>query len=881
MRNTLDTIFFSLRRMAMAGLAAIAALYPWAGRAEIPAGWPGEINRLIYPTIGRPLIIRPGDSFTLEFDCIGDGAGGSQPAVSVWNVSLASSNDQWATETDCVVWSALTGVSESWPGDSTADYWSGSGPWAGREVWRVTVGVPLGTRADLYDLYASAWDGETIADDQPHAVQVIDEFKDNYTFIQISDFHINDPRGPSVILDLPGPHPRSQEFIGYQYIKKAIDEVNRINPDFVIITGDLVFGVPFFVEYPYASTGVTDYTGDHPDWNGEYAQAYQHLLRFEVPVVCLPGNHDSYNLETAEGDPLEGHFRQDGAEIWPTMFSPRYFDWNYGDKCHFTCFWSYDKAPIDRTFSDWSVLIPEAQFPPMDGGGGQVRWNAGGLPPAWNDQMSWIEQDLTAAQGNFSLLAMACHNPFYGTYSNSDSFTDLTSRNKLQELSRTYGVGMALSGHTHLDHVFTDTTGGADILHVNTTTTSFNTSEYPGFRQITVESGAVASYYYLAPDFSCPSYENTILAKHSTVTDAFNAMTRLETPSVAAWFSSTNPAAVHKEFECWNHLTEGEPPVSLDNTVADFVMPDLGEVGSYLVTGGSLLQYWRPAPGYLTLQVRADGIPPGGMGLITVEAPVPGAEHLVLQSGDYDGDGKSDIAVFRSGNGRWSVRGLGNVYFGTAGDIPASGDYDGDGHAEIAVFRPGNGLWAVREVTRFFFGGSDSVSAPADYDGDGSCDASVFSGGVGLWSARGITAAFFGQTGDLPVPADYNADGRTEFAVFRPSSALWAVYGGGRYYFGQNGDAPVPGAYCWPGDASRTAPLAEYPAVFRPMNGLWAVLGHTRLYFGMDGDSPVPGAFGGGIVDDFAVFRGSSGMWGVRDQTRCFFGTAGDLPATR
>ena len=33
-----------------------------------------------------------------------------------------------------------------------------------------------------------------------------------------------------------------------------------------------------------------------------------------------------------------------------------------------------------------------------------------------------------------------------------------------------------------------------------------------------------------------------------------------------------------------------------------------------------------------------------------------------------------------------------------------SGDYDGDGSAEVAIFRPVTGLWAVRGVTRCYFG---------------------------------------------------------------------------------------------------------------------------------------------------------------------------------
>ncbi len=257
------------------------------------------------------------------------------------------------------------------------------------------------------------------------------------------------------------------------------------------------------------------------------------------------------------------------------------------------------------------------------------------------------------------------------------------------------------------------------------------------------------------------------------------------------------------------------------------------------------------------------------------------SSNLVLQSGDYTGDGRSDIAVFRPATGLWAVRGLGRTYFGGLGDIPVSGDYNGSGITDIAVFRPSTGLWAVKDITRAYFGGPDDLPVPGDYTGDGFCDIAVFRPSTGLWKVRGGEWSYFGREGDLPVPGDYRGDGTDRTAIFRPDTGLWAIRGITRAYFGRAGDWPVPGVYNWYGGSKQASPFRTQIAVFRPSNGLWAVRGGERSYFGRAGDWPVVGGFTGYVIDETGIFRPSTGLWAIRGLTRAYFGTSGDVPVAR
>lgn len=287
------------------------------------------------------------------------------------------------------------------------------------------------------------------------------------------------------------------------------------------------------------------------------------------------------------------------------------------------------------------------------------------------------------------------------------------------------------------------------------------------------------------------------------------------------------------------------------------------------------------------LDIEAPGVDrDSGHGLVMAFQALQSLGGSTRRPFDFDGDGISDISVFRPTGAGWflfqSTAGFAGMQFGISTDRIVPGDYDGDGRCDIAVFR--NGAWYMQRsqlgFTGVSFGQAGDIPVPGDYDGDNKDDVAVFRSGVWfiLQSSTGtLRAEQFGLASDKPVVGDFDNDGKNDLAVFR--NGQWflqqSTQGFTGIAFGQAGDRPVPGDY--DGDGR------DDVAVFR--NGAWfaqrSTQGFLGFSFGQAGDIPAPGYYDADTKIDFAVYRGA-GQWYLQMTTNGFFavqfGAVGDVP---
>ena len=237
-----------------------------------------------------------------------------------------------------------------------------------------------------------------------------------------------------------------------------------------------------------------------------------------------------------------------------------------------------------------------------------------------------------------------------------------------------------------------------------------------------------------------------------------------------------------------------------------------------------------------------------------------GATDGLPVTGDWNGDGVTDLAVFRegqwyidlNGDGIWDAGDLW-AELGDVDDLPVSGDWDGDGKIDIGIFGP---MWPNDPRALAVEPGlPDRDNEPTGETKNIPPEAQNAPVGYRLMkrTAQGPTRADvidhvfqMGHERDFPVTGDWNGDGIETIGIFS----------GGTWTLDDNGD------------------------------GRWTP-GETMVDFGQPGDLPVVGDWDGDGVDDLGVFRAgtflldSNGNHHVDATDRVFaMGEAGDLPVS-
>ena len=274
--------------------------------------------------------------------------------------------------------------------------------------WTLTAAVPAVPVFDLYDLRVAA---NGIAEDLARqAVKVQSEFPADFYFVHVTDTHL-----PTYLYYYQsGADADSSNTISLRHITQ---DVNIINPAFVLLTGDLIN------------------EGELEDFLGKryYSRAQRQLREFSVPLYLTAGNHDIGGWE--DTPPPAGTARRD----WWRFFGWRRLDDPPPGAPYYTQDYSFDYGPVH--------FVGLESYDNYD----YWRWDIYGYESFTSPQMSWLQADLAATDRETKVLFH--HHDF-------DDELNLSA----------LGLDMSISGHTHSDandyshpyDIKTDNAGGTN-----------------------------------------------------------------------------------------------------------------------------------------------------------------------------------------------------------------------------------------------------------------------------------------------------------------------------------------------------------------------------------------------------------------------------------
>jgi hypothetical protein len=195
-------------------------------------------------------------------------------------------------------------------------------------------------------------------------------------------------------------------------LSTIFSEISLIRPDFVLWTGDTVYG--------YGDTQ-QQLENEYTDF-GDTAS----ILKGAVPLYNAPGNHEIHADSTKCEWPAD-LLHQADAKTTPPRCSEVTYARNFGD-----LYGSFDYAgahfiALDTEISDGNAIS--------------------------DDQLRWLKRDLESHKGARAIFVFS-HAEFYSSplidQDQGKSHPPISNRQELQELFQQYPVKAVFSGHEHL-----------------------------------------------------------------------------------------------------------------------------------------------------------------------------------------------------------------------------------------------------------------------------------------------------------------------------------------------------------------------------------------------------------------------------------------------
>jgi hypothetical protein len=259
---------------------------------------------------------------------------------------------------------------------------------ASYERWFLTVSVPTAVPEWLFDLEVAASGG--VYDVARNAVMVRTFEPTDFYFVHITDTHLP----THLYYYQSGADSDTSEM---EDLRAVIEDINVINPAFVLLTGDVV------------NEGELEEYLDRR----YYTRAKRILGEFEVPVYVCAGNHDVGGWD--DTPPPDGTARR---------FWWKFFGWNH----------LYDPPAGDPLYTqNYSFDFGGAHFVSLEAYNNYDRWRRGvyGNDSFTDGQLDWLAADIAAAHPTAPVVA------FY--------HMDFQEQLDIGDL----GIDCALWGHIH------------------------------------------------------------------------------------------------------------------------------------------------------------------------------------------------------------------------------------------------------------------------------------------------------------------------------------------------------------------------------------------------------------------------------------------------